>query len=137
MIRVVDRRYIDELKQEAWEHPKRRARIILHGPHDTVTEMIIALHETSYLRPHKHPEGKPESYHLIEGRLLVYVFNDEGFNTIKVKMNSETPFCRIGGDVYHQPVAVSEWAIYHEVYPGPFNKPKDVIYAPWAQAEAA
>jgi len=137
MIQVVGRERIELLKKEAWEHPKRRARIILHSQQDTVTEMIIALHETSYLRPHKHPWGKPESYHVMEGRLLVYIFNDDGFNTIKIKLDAETPFYKLQGDTYHQPVAISEFAVYHEVYPGPFRKPDDVLYAPWANAEAA
>ena len=35
---------------------------------------------------------------------------------------------RIQGNIWHQPVPISEWVIYHEVYTGPFIKEEDVEY---------
>ena len=35
---------------------------------------------------------------------------------------------RIKGDIWHQPIPVSEWVVYHEVATGPFLKSDDVIY---------
>ena len=135
MIRLVGFEDIERLKVEAFRHPAKRARIILHTPFDRVTEMVIALHKSSYIRPHRHP--KPESYHVISGNLRVHLFSDIGRKESELELWDETPICRISELTYHQPEAISDWCIYHEVYPGPFNKQRDVEYALWAEQEAA
>ena len=38
---------------------------------------------------------------------------------------------RITGKVWHQPIPLTEWVVYHEVATGPFNKDEDVIYSKW------
>ena len=49
-------------------------------------EMIIALKKGSYIRPHIHPDKKSESYHLIKGKMTVFVFDKKG-TLIKKKKN--------------------------------------------------
>ena len=135
MMRLIGKAEIEALKAEALAHPKKRSRIILHTATDTVTEMIIALHKDSYIQPHWHPN--PESYHVLEGEMMVNIFYKDGGAKIKVKLDSETPFLRMREWTYHQPLSLTDFVIYHEVYPGPFEKTRDVHYAAWAIAEAA
>ena len=130
---VLTNELLAELKEEARNSPLRRARICLHSDlHDKVQEMIIALCSDSTVEPHQHPEEKPESYHLIEGEMSVNIFNPEGSLLRVIKLHDQGPrFYRISGRVWHQPIATTDIAVYHEVYTGPFLKERDVIYARW------
>lgn len=133
---------IQELKDLAQRHPSRRARVCLHHDSTAATqEMVLAVHKSSYLRPHRHPANKSESYHVIEGEMDVNIFAPDGALervirlTAKGRGGAEGFMYRSTNGVWHQPVAVSEWVIYHETYTGPFVKEFDVEYAPWAAEE--
>ena len=122
---------LDKLKKLAQNHPLKRARFCLHESLDNkVHEMIIVAHRDGAMEPHKHPSSKPESYHVIEGKLKVLIFDRDG--TVKEEFlldeDKHPKMYRIQGGVWHQPVPLTEWVVYHEVATGPFNKEKDVIF---------
>jgi len=122
---------INNLKELALNHPYKRARVCLHEDLDKkVHEMIIVAHKDGLIEPHKHPENKPESYHVIEGTLKVLIFDNNG--AIKEKFflyeDKHPKMYRIKGNIWHQPIPESDWVVYHEVATGPFIKDKDVIY---------
>jgi glucose-6-phosphate isomerase len=96
--------------------------------------MIIAAHSQTVMLPHCHPKLKAESYHVIEGDLLVNLFSESGqlIRTVHLFAEKNPRLYRIEGGVWHQPVPQSEWVVYHEVFQGPFNKDEDVIYSNWA-----
>lgn len=137
MYKLITKAMLDELKKQAAAVPKKRYRIELHDDHGEVQEMIICLMRGSYVRPHKHPAGKAESYHVIEGRLMAQIYNETGGTIEHIVLDSQSPIYRLQGDIYHAPVALSDFAIYHEVYPGPWSKEVDVHYAHWAREETA
>ena len=135
---------IESLKNKTNKSPRKRYRICLHNSTDHLTqEMIICLKYFNYLRPHKHPLMFSESYHLIEGALDVYLFDDDGtvIQTIKLASpnfkNGEKrdTLYRLSKPIFHLLVPRTEWTIYHEVATGPFNKKKSVEYAPFAPLE--
>lgn len=131
---VLDNDVIAELKAAASASPLRRARICLHPDLDSpVQEMIIALSRDSVIEPHCHPGHKPESYHLVDGAMDVNIFSAEGslLQVIHLRPDGARMY-RINGNVWHQPVAVSDCAVYHEVYTGPFEKQVDVSYQQWS-----
>lgn len=136
MIQIITKQMLEALKIQATHAPKRRARIELHGNHFEVQEMVICLCRGSYVRPHRHPVGKAESYHVIEGTLQAQIFDEAGKLTQEVILYDKSPLYRLAGGIYHGPAALTEFAIYHEVYPGPWAKDVDVQYAPWAAEEA-
>src|SRR5438876_482347 len=74
----IKKEYIDRLKESAIVSPLGRARICLH-PQATnlVHEMIIAFRRDSYVIPHKHI-NKSESFHIIEGKAVVIIFDELG-----------------------------------------------------------
>lgn len=118
----------------------KRARICIHKSTNSKTnEMIIALKKGSYIRPHMHPNSKSESYHVIEGKMNVYVFSKSGKKIKVVKMGNYNSklnfFYRMNKGYFHFPIAVSNWCVYHEVFSGPFDKKKDVKYAKWSPDE--
>lgn len=130
---------IDRLKEAAEEAPLRRARICLHQSHDDpVQEMIIAFMRDSYVRPHRHA-GKSESFHLIEGRLDVVFFDDEGSVTRRIPMApfgaGHTFAYRLSSDLWHTVIPRTDYVILHETTTGPFMKDEDNS-APWSPEPA-
>lgn len=97
---------------------------------ESVQEMVIVAHKDSHFEQHRHPINKPESYHVIDGELEVRIYSDAGqlTETILLSHNGSQKMYRIQGNVWHRPIVISEWIVYHEVYTGPFDKDFDVIY---------
>lgn len=134
-ISTVDRSLIRSLKEIASDTAKKRSRLIVGREDSPVQEMFIVLGKDSYVRPHRHPKDKPESYFVIEGELDVLLFKEDGSEHRTIRLSKETPFYRMKGGWFHQPVAVTEWCVYKETYAGPFVKESDVEYAAWAAEE--
>lgn len=130
----LDDKNISKLKEIAKKHPLKRSRYCLHESNDsTVHEMIIVAHKSTNLEPHKHPSNKPESYHVLEGELKVKIFNDDGSVKYEKILSADhhPRMYRIHGNIWHQPIPLTEWVVYHEVATGPFEKERDVDYAEW------
>ncbi|MDC0453482.1 WbuC family cupin fold metalloprotein [Alphaproteobacteria bacterium] len=128
---TLDSKKIEFLKKKALESNNKRFRFCLHqNNNDNVNEMIIAAHISTIIEPHRHPINKPESYYIIEGSLRVNIFNDnrQVIQIINLYSDKYPKMYRIMGKIWHQPVPISEWVIYHEVYTGPFIKELDVEY---------
>ena len=135
-----DKKIIEKLKVLARKSPIKRSRICLHKSlKDNTNEMIIALMKDSYIPPHIHPNSKSESYHVIEGKMKVFIFNKNGQISKVIKMgeykSGNTFYYRMNKGFYHMPVSVTNFCIYHETYSGPFNKKKDVHFPKWAQEQ--
>jgi cupin fold WbuC family metalloprotein len=70
--------WIERLKSVARQSEQRRARLCLHRSNDDrLHEMIIALCSDCLFQPHRHP-NKSESFHMIEGRVAIVIFDDAG-----------------------------------------------------------
>lgn len=126
---------IAELKKIAKANPRLRSRLCAHpGPSANLHEMLIVHHHDVYVRPHMHI-GKPESFHLLEGNVLVVMFNNDG--TIRDVMDmgeygSGKPFFyRSPECVFHTLLITSEWLAFHETTAGPFN-PAQTKFPDWA-----
>lgn len=133
----IDESLFSKLIEKAKDEPLRRYRYCLHKDHASlIQEMVIALAKDSYVQPHRHPEGRIESYSILEGEMDVLIFNQDGSLKKKYSMGKgegKIQILRIGNEQWHQPVGVSDWVIYHEILQGPFNKDKVVEYAEWAE----
>ncbi len=128
---VLDKEKIKILKSKAFQSNNKRFRYCLHKNNsEKVNEMIIAAHISTNIPPHRHPINKPESYYIIEGKLRVNLFNKQKkiIQFIDLSADNYPKMYRIQGNIWHQPVPISEWVIYHEVYTGPFIKEEDVEY---------
>ena len=128
---VLNNKDIIHLKTLAINHSFKRSRICLHSSNNNnVQEMIIVAHKSSNIQIHKHPINKPESYHVLEGKLLVKIFDDMGNIKLQEHLysNKYPRMYRIEGNIWHQPIPITEWVVYHEVATGPFDKDKDVEY---------
>lgn len=130
---------VAHLKARAMSAPRQRFRLCLHQrPEDGVQEMVIVCGAGTYFRPHRHPHGRSESCHIIEGTMTVYVFDDHGRVERRIEMgdanSGNTFFYRLCAQSWHLPLPTSETLVYHETYQGPFA-PDEVEYAPWSPEE--
>ncbi len=123
------------LKERAARNPRRRMRICTHRDEgDALHEMLIALHQDVYVRPHRHV-GKVESAHVIEGSADLVVFDPEG--SIEAVLPLGDPrsgrrfYYRMAEPRYHTLVLRSEFLVFHEVTNGPFRR-EDMTFAPWS-----
>lgn len=129
---------IAPLKIRAAQAPLQRARICLHKSyHDQVQEMIIAFTSASYIRPHRHI-NKSESFHVIEGKLLVVFFDKTGgikrTITMEAPGNAASLVYRMSEEFWHSVLPLSDFVVIHEVVAGPFAKHL-TEFPDWAPAD--
>ena len=132
----LDQRAIQDLKRMALAHPDRQFRICMHQDlADPVHEMVIVHCRGAYIRPHKHI-NKTESFHMIEGGLLVVIFDDDGslIDRIEMGLGQEGRYrmCRMEKGIWHMVIPTSDIAVFHEVTRGPFSGRGDNTFPDWA-----
>ena len=115
---------IEMLKKAAVDDPLKRSRLCLHKDHnDQVQEMIITLRAGSYVRPHRH-SGKSESFHIIDGKMAVVIFDDSGGIRKVIWMGkgegNDIFLYRINDSFWHSVVPLSDVVVFHETASGPF-----------------
>ena len=135
---------IEKLKKKCFLSPRGRYRFCLHDNTNHLTqEMIICFYGNQYVHPHKHLGSMSESYYIINGKVAVILFDNQGkvldkiILSHKTKSGNENFMYRLSKPIYHTIVPLSKWTIYHEVTTGPFIKNKVVKYANFAPIETA
>lgn len=134
----IGREDIEELKSLAAKNPSRKARLCAHpSAKDPLHEMLIVHMRGAYVRPHKHI-GKSESFHMIEGRLDIALFDDAGkvrqVLDLCANRGPGSLYYRLSDSWFHTVIPRSEVVVFHETTNGPFDR-KDTVFAPWAPEE--
>ena len=137
---VISQSDINNLKLDAESSPLRRARICLHNNlADPIHEMVIAFKLDSYVPPHIHMD-KTESFHVMEGELVVVFFDEYGQVIERLNLSSDISkhpsIYRLSKPVWHTILPLSSDVVIHEVTNGPFI-PDEKNLAPWAPAQDA
>lgn len=131
----INREDIISLKKMAMLNQNERIRLCMHRDvNNSFHEMFIVHAKNYYVRPHKHL-FKSESFHIVEGRVDLVVFNESGDIVEAVKMgdySSELSFYyRISEPLFHTLIIKSRFLIFHESTTGPFNR-AETVFAPWS-----
>jgi cupin fold WbuC family metalloprotein len=134
----VSRGDIEFLKKQLGNAPRGRVRLCAHSnAEDPLHEMMIALSRWTYIRPHKH-RGKSESFHVIEGRLEVVIFDEGGELRDVIELGESSSgrnfFYRMAEPEFHSLILRTDPVVIHETTNGPFQA-GDAIFAPWAPEE--
>jgi cupin fold WbuC family metalloprotein len=132
---VVGSEWIERLKAVALESPLRRSRLCLHqSEDDTLHEMIIAVARDCLFPPHRHV-AKVESYHMIQGRMVLIIFDDHGAPLramVLAPPGQGGVICyRLGKPLFHAILPLDDAVMFHEVTNGPFKR-GEAILADWA-----
>jgi cupin fold WbuC family metalloprotein len=120
------------------EHLKSEARCLKAGDikyclHENITdkvhEMINIYTQYSWIRPHYHPE-KIETKIILEGKLLVLIFDEDGNIIEHFIMSNEgdgSKIVHLQPKVIHTNIPLTD-VVFLEVTSGPFVAEKDNIY---------
>jgi len=134
----VNQRLIQELKEiMATQIGNKNLRLCLHSsPEAPFHEMIIFERKTKYYRPHRH-EDKGETFHIIEGEMGVFCFDDDGqVREVNILSKKGDLIYKIEAGMYHAVLPLTDIIIYYESHPGPFRGTGDSIYPSWAPDES-
>ena len=126
------------LKDRALEAPRRRCRLCFHADTSAAQqEMLIVMHSTSYVRPHRHV-GKVETLTVVEGMCDALLLDRAGRVTDVVAMSpvgdGGSFFYRMPEGVFHTLIFRSEWVAFLETTIGPFDRAMTEV-AVWAPPE--
>lgn len=123
---------VNELRRMA-EDAQDNVRLSLHGgPDSAFHEMIIVQYWDKYSRPKRHIT-KAKSFHIIEGRMAVFIFDEKGTVLDACLLDGRNRFIyRVAAGLYHTNIAVTDYMIHHESTLGPFMGDADREYAPFA-----
>ena len=119
---VLTPEYKQFLLHDSSNNYKKRSRINFHpSPASQVQEMVIALDRNTCLDVHQH-FNKSESFHVIEGTLIVVLFDSRGSIMEEITLSSlgPNPFYRLDSAIDHLVIPVSKNVLMHETTCGPF-----------------
>ncbi len=128
----VDREYIAYLKLLAQQNSDRKCTMCLHDDIRSHThEMVNVYPKGMYVCPHSHP-FKSETKILIEGKMQVYIFDDDGTIIDKFVMDRDGIFTyRMDKGIIHTNIPLTD-VVFHEVTEGPFVGKDDSVFPKWA-----
>lgn len=132
-VACVGARAVDQLVAAAESSGAPSIRLCLHqSGASPLHDMLVLIRRSAYSTPHRHAD-KDETYHLVRGRGLLAIFDDQGVVTEAHALDPETLFmCRVAAGRFHTLVATTDILVFHESRPGPFTPGGDSIHAPWA-----
>ena len=135
---VLNEDLIKSIKKDCLSNEKKRSRINFHRSSDElVQEMIIAMHKNTDIDVHAH-KNKSESFHIIEGRICIVLFEGETnveMDRIYLSSKGYQNYYRMNSEIFHLVVPLSEITIIHETTQGPFQT-NSAIYPEWALTKA-
>ena len=135
---IINQLDLEVLKQAAEYNRRKRIRLCAHRDvEDLLHEMFIVHTRDTYVRPHKHL-NKVESFHVIEGRANVILFDDNGYISRVIEMghykSNQAFYYRFADPFYHTLMIETGIFVFHETTNGPFRS-TDTVFAPWAPKE--
>lgn len=138
MIRI-DQNLLDHVTQLAKESPRGRKNYNFHKTYeDTLQRLLNAIEPYSYIQPHKHADpDKREVFTVLQGRLLVVEFDEEGEITDHcIIAPAEGTFgAEIPERTFHSIFALEPGTMVYEIKDGPYSPIDDKNFAPWAPRE--
>ncbi|EKD91815.1 MAG: hypothetical protein ACD_29C00360G0003 [uncultured bacterium] len=131
----IDHSWLERLKEEARNSPNYRSRLLMHtAEKDAVQEMIIAVCKQADSPLHRSLE-RSESLQVLEGKVLVAIFDEKGKITNRFEMgpigSGNIFIYRITSVPWHIIIPLTEVVVIHESLQGPFQKVVDPLPS-WA-----
>jgi cupin fold WbuC family metalloprotein len=128
---LIDENIISELKEVSRLNNNTTVRVCIHtSPDAEQHDMIILIKKSTYCPPHKHIHCG-ETYHMIEGEMGVFSFDDNG-NVYDSAFLKKSNLYRVAKGGYHAVLPISDYVIFHESRKGPFLGDKDSAFPDWS-----
>ncbi|OGX37438.1 MAG: hypothetical protein A3C36_01105 [Omnitrophica WOR_2 bacterium RIFCSPHIGHO2_02_FULL_52_10] len=117
---------IAQLKQTAQQSTKRLSRLCIHqSTNDLIQEMLLAFCQDCLITPND-ASGRSMSFNIIEGEMLLVLFDDYGKVTNFVQMgpigSGKVFMYRLCLPTWHALIPMSKFVVIYECIEGPFIK---------------
>ncbi|MBF0523078.1 MAG: cupin fold metalloprotein, WbuC family [Candidatus Omnitrophica bacterium] len=138
---AVGKDWMVRLKEAAEQSPKQLSRLCMHcATSDVVQEMILGFTKKCLIPPNSNP-GKSESLTVIEGEMLLVLFDDSGKVTQRIAMGpvgggDKVFMYRLCSSSWHTMIPLTDCVIVHECIEGPFVK-SEVPIPSWVPKDKA
>ena len=135
MIRI-DNQLLDETTARAKLSPRNRMNYNFHAElEDPINRLLNALEPDTYLRPHRHCNpDKNEIFFLLRGKMVVFLFDDEGLITETIPMDPLNGCYggEIPSGIWHGFLVLESGTVVYEIKEGPFAPLTPENFAPWS-----
>lgn len=139
MIRIIDRKLLDEVGREARNSPRLRKNRNFHdGDAAPAQRLLNAVEPGSYIAPHRHlASTKDETFIVLRGRIGLVLFDDKGKvdQTIVIEAGGDVNGVDIPHGTWHSLVSLQPGSVFFEAKAGPYLPFTAEEKAPWAPAE--
>ena len=118
---VISKNLLKDIKNAA-KKDKKNVFVCLHThPEDKFHNMVIFLWKGTYYEKHKHLH-KEEIINMIQGvKKINFHYKKNKIKRIILDTKKKS-ILRINRNMFHSVEVVSNYVIYHEIKPGPFNE---------------
>jgi cupin fold WbuC family metalloprotein len=136
-VQLIDRSLIERITAGARTSSRGRMNHNFHSSPDApVHRFLNVLTRATYVQPHRHRDPpKHESFLVLEGRIAVFVFSDEGAVLSAWILGGDISGIDLPAGAWHTVVALTDTAVCYEVKPGPWDSASDKEFAAWAPRE--
>lgn len=138
-MKVFDRDFLSKICVSSQNSARKRQMVNIHEQLDNkYHRMINVLQPSTYICPHKHENpDKFELFVIIQGELLIVVFDDNGniTNHIILSHQSGNYLVELQPRIFHTIIPLSVNTIVFECKEGPYCEKTDKIFATWAPKE--
>ena len=126
---IFNKKHINFLKNYNLK-TKSDIRICLHKNIQSIDQnMILIQNKNNFYPPHKHLLCG-DTYHIIEGKLLVCFFSKSG-KIIEKNILSKNQIFKTPPKVYHSTKPLTKSVIFHESRAGKFIRGKSSVFPAW------
>jgi len=136
-MKIIDQACLAALAEKSAALPRRRTNLNLHPElSDPIQRLLNAGHPDSYVRPHRHDEGRWELFTILTGALALLTFSDSGEVLTRHELRpGQTQAIEIDGGVWHSILFLDAGTSILEFKPGPYAPASDKDFARWAPPE--
>ncbi len=120
--KIINKKNLKDLKEE-FKKNKINSRICLHkNVKDHHQEMIIIQGKNNFFPPKKNTKSD-QTFMIIEGKLMVFVFDSNGKIKSKILLSKNTNLiARVKKNVYHCDIPITNYSIHLETKNCKFDK---------------
>lgn len=135
-MKIINEQLLNETTEKARQSSRLRMNYNFHERlDDPINRLINAMEPGTYIRPHRHlnPE-KDETYFLLRGKVITFIFDNEGNITEKLILDPESGVygAEIKAGTWHGLLVLESGSVVYEVKPGPFTPLCTEDFAPWS-----
>ena len=122
---------VEQIIEEASQSQRHMARLLMHFDHeDPVQEMLIAMDRNCAVMPNR-SVGRSESLQVVQGELLLIIFDDNGNVIKRVEMgpagSGKVFLYRLSSTPWHTMIPLTKMVVVHEALEGPFKQSSEPL----------